>query len=151
VARPPIPTYYAVVVVVCQDDRFLLIREIRFGQTWYLPAGRVEPGEELAAAARRETLEETGLEVALDGIIRVEHDAAPAYSRVRVLFVAHPTGAGRLKTEPDEHSLEARWVTLEEARRVPLRWQEALAFMEYAQSGQPVYPLSLLARLTVEA
>ena len=44
--RPAIPTWYFALVVV--------------GSTWYLPAGRVEPGETFQDAAVRETLEETG-------------------------------------------------------------------------------------------
>jgi ADP-ribose pyrophosphatase len=60
-----------VVVIVAVDlarDEIVLIREFRLGahlaigrgDVVELPAGRVERGEELAAAARRECLEETG-------------------------------------------------------------------------------------------
>ena len=55
-AREPIPTWYFVLVAVRRDDRFLLVHERQHGQMWYLPAGRVEEGEELLQAAHRETL-----------------------------------------------------------------------------------------------
>jgi ADP-ribose pyrophosphatase YjhB (NUDIX family) len=55
----------AVGAVVVRDRRLLLVRRGRGVATglWSLPGGRVEPGEPLAAAVRRELLEETGLAV----------------------------------------------------------------------------------------
>jgi len=65
--RGPIPTWYFALVVVRRGHRFLLTQERKYGATWSIPGGRVEPGESLASAAVREVLEETGLEVAVDG------------------------------------------------------------------------------------
>ena len=59
--RKPIETWCFALVVVRQDDRFLVIRELKHGQRWYLPAGRVEPGEDFFVAAKREAEEEAGL------------------------------------------------------------------------------------------
>jgi 8-oxo-dGDP phosphatase len=36
---------------------------------WYLPAGKMEAGEDIAEAAKREVLEETGLEMELSTIL----------------------------------------------------------------------------------
>jgi phosphatase NudJ len=58
-SRTPIPTWYFVLVVVRSEDRYLMVQERKHGQLWYLPAGRVEPGETFVKAALRETLEET--------------------------------------------------------------------------------------------
>jgi 8-oxo-dGTP pyrophosphatase MutT (NUDIX family) len=71
--REPIPTWYFALVVVRLQHRFLLVHERKHGQNWYLPAGRVEPGESLVEAARRETLEESGVPVVIEGILRIEH------------------------------------------------------------------------------
>ena len=54
---------WANVVAVTQDDHFVFVRQFRPGSAavhYELPAGVVEPGEALEAAARRELLEETG-------------------------------------------------------------------------------------------
>jgi ADP-ribose pyrophosphatase YjhB (NUDIX family) len=50
---------------VIKDGRLLMIKEHKneAGPTWNFPSGHVEPGEDLIAAARRETREETGLDV----------------------------------------------------------------------------------------
>jgi phosphatase NudJ len=66
-----IPTTFVVLVVVPHDGRYLVVEE-RDG-TWYLPAGRVEPGESLTAAAIRETAEEAGVTVGLRGLIGFDH------------------------------------------------------------------------------
>ena len=47
-SRTPSATWFFALVVVRRGDRFLLVHERKHGQTWYLPAGRVEPGETLA-------------------------------------------------------------------------------------------------------
>ena len=120
-ARTPIPTWFFVLVVVRQDDRFLLVHERKHGQQWYFPAGRVEPGESLAAAACRETWEEAGMRVQLDGVLRVEHQLVPGGARVRVLYTARPLDDAPPKQQPDEESLGAAWVRLEDLAHLPLR------------------------------
>src|SRR3978361_2225007 len=106
-AREPIPTWFFSVVLVRFGRRYLLVHERKHGQLWYLPAGRVEPGETFAAAAVRETLEETGVPVRLPGLIRVEHLPGPVGARVRVVYVAEPTSDVPPKSVPDRESLGA--------------------------------------------
>jgi 8-oxo-dGTP pyrophosphatase MutT (NUDIX family) len=146
--RDPIPTWYFVLVIVRQDDRFLLVHEAKHGQLWYLPAGRVEPGETLESAALRETLEETGVPVVLDGVLRVEHTplcfATGGRARVRIFYAAHPADDTPPKSIPDDESLGAAWVTLDDLRDLPLRGADVVEALETAAHGVPVYPLDLI-------
>ena len=111
-SRNPIPTWFFVLVIVRLGRRFLLVHERNHGARWYLPAGRVEPTEQLVDAAVRETLEETGVPVRLDGILRVEHTPdARGQARCRVLFLAHSISDVQPKSTPDTESLGAGWFT----------------------------------------
>jgi phosphatase NudJ len=64
------------------------VREVG-DQGWWLPAGRVDPGETFAKAALRETEEEAGVKVVLKGVLRVEHSLCTnLVARMRVVYYA---------------------------------------------------------------
>ena len=144
-ARVPIPTSFFVLAVVRLGRRYLLVHERKHGQLWYLSAGRVEPGETFIQAARRETLEEAGLPIVVEGILRIEHSPTLyGDTRLRVILVARPENDAPPKRKPDKHSLEAAWVTLEELDALPLRGREVRQILHYVAHGAPIYPLSLI-------
>ena len=144
-AAEPIPTYYFALVVVRLGRRFLLVQERKDAQRWYLPAGRVEPGETIADAAVRETREEAGIDVVLEGVLRVEHSPRPGGgARCRVIFVARPADDALPKRVPDAESLGAAWVTLDELDRFALRGDEVRAIFRHVAGGGAVYPLAVL-------
>jgi len=60
-------------VVVWREDRFLLVQRAKEPNKghWSIPGGAQELGETVFAAARREVLEETGLEVEICGLVDV--------------------------------------------------------------------------------
>jgi phosphatase NudJ len=145
-SRAPIPTWYFAMVIVRRGHRFLLTQEQKYGSTWSLPGGRVEPGESLVQAAVREVLEETGVPVRIDGVLRIEHAASDHTARVRVLFIGTPLDDTAPKTTPDEESLGAAWLTIDEIRTRPLRGAELRALLESVLSGRQVFPLELLAQ-----
>jgi phosphatase NudJ len=145
-ARPGIETFGYALVVVRQGRRFLLIQERKYDQEWYLPAGRAEQGERLVDAALRETKEEAGLDVVLEGLIRVEHvPMDDGTARLRVIFVARPKDDAPPKSKADEHSLKAGWFTLDEVEKLPLRGDEVIDLFRYLERGGAVYPLKVLA------
>jgi phosphatase NudJ len=143
-ARQPIPTWFYAVVVVQRGDQFLLVHESKHGEPWYLPAGRVEAGESFAAAACRETLEEGGIPIRLLGVLRIEHSPAPQSARLRVVFLAEPADDTPPKQQPDEESLEAAWVRLDELDRYPLRGDDVRELLTYVASGGAVFPLDII-------
>lgn len=97
--------------VVARDGRILLIHRPKHDD-WGFPKGKVEPGEDEAAAAVREVDEEVGLAVTLGeqlGDVRYTlRDGTP--KRV-VYFRAQAEG----DPEPRDGVDETRWVTPEEA------------------------------------
>ncbi len=144
-SREPTPTWAFAVTVVRRGEEFLLVEEGPDVSGWYFPAGRVEPGETIPEAAIREIREEAGVEAELTGIYRVQYtplrdDAA----RLRVVFVARPSDDSPPKSQRDEHSLSARWVTIEEVAGLQLREPEVREIIDDLASGAPVHPLSLL-------
>ena len=143
--REPVPTWFFALVVVRRGDQFVLVHETKHGQLHYLPGGRAEPGETLAEAAVRETLEEAGLPVLLEGLLRIEHSPFPDHARVRAVFLASPADDTPLKTVKDEHSQGASWVSLADLASYPLRGDEVRDLFEYVVRGGPVFPLALLA------
>jgi phosphatase NudJ len=145
-AREAIPSWFFALVVVRRGDRFLLVRERKYGSPWAIPGGRVERGEQLAEAAVREVHEEAGVPVVLTGIYRVEHAPTPGGARVRVIFAGEPIGDTPPKTTADAESLGAAYLTLDEIRARPVRGAELIALLESVAAGRPVYPMDLIGR-----
>jgi 8-oxo-dGTP pyrophosphatase MutT (NUDIX family) len=143
-SREPTPTHSFALVVVRKGNRFLLVQERKHGHPWYLPAGRVDPGEDFVIAAQRETLEEAGIAIRLLGVLRVEYTPAIDFARLRVVFLGEPIDDTPPKSEADHDSLQARWVTLEDLADYELRGAEVRDLLAYVAGGAPVYPLSVL-------
>lgn len=144
--KEPIPTWFFALVVVRMGRRILLVQERKHGQGWYLPAGRVEAGETLAQAARRETLEESGVPIVLEGILRVEHSPTlQGQARCRVFFVARPEDDTPPRTIANEESLGARWVAYEDLDDLPLRGREVRHIFDHVLRGGAIHPLSVLS------
>lgn len=82
-----------VATIVPKDDRYLLVEEdIRGRLLLNQPAGHLEPGESLAAAAVRETREETGWDVELECLVSIHQWVNSELDRhfLRFTFAARP-------------------------------------------------------------
>ncbi|MDH3306273.1 MAG: NUDIX hydrolase [Acidimicrobiia bacterium] len=116
----PIP---GVGVVCVADGAILLVRRGRGAGVglWAVPGGKVEFGESLRDAARREALEETGLVVALGDVIWAGEAIGPGHPpqyHFTLIDFAGSVEGGELMAGDD--ALEVRWVQLEEARALEL-------------------------------
>ena len=115
---PPCPLI-GVGVLVFDKDRVLLVkREQEPGKgRWSIPGGLLELGELLKEGARRETKEETGIDVDVDDLLDVidnivvdELDKV-SYHYVLIDYLGHRIGGTLV---PGTDVKEARWATLEE-------------------------------------
>lgn len=90
---------------------------------WAIPGGSVELGETLQEAAEREILEETGLIIRAGKPIYsfdfIERDNA---GRIRFHFVIVDVIADYVSGAPkaDDDALEARWISPEELKKLPV-------------------------------
>ena len=134
---------YAVVV----DDRhqILLVRiaagYVAVGQ-WTLPGGGLNFGEDPADGVLRELTEETGYSGEIESLAFVaswSRDAMPehgwgAYHGIQIVYRVRITG-GELRHEVEESTDMAAWVSLEEARQLPIveLVERALAHVDTAE------------------
>ena len=111
------------------EPSVLLLRravEPGFGE-WDLPAGYLDPGESFEMAARRETREESGIEVELVQLTGVYH-SRPA-NAVSAVFRARALDSGAA-VETDAESSDHAWVARSE---VP-SWLPRMAFASMASA-----------------
>ena len=103
----------AVIMLVTDGSRFILGKEERFQNRFMsIIAGFVEPGESIENAVRRETMEETGIEVG-----NVQYVASQPWPFPHNIMIGCRGEA--LTTEfqlHDSELMEARWVDREEAK-----------------------------------
>jgi len=150
--NPNAPTY-AFALVVCQhpNGKYLLVKE-GCKQGWWLPGGRVDPGENFEEAAIRETVEEAGVDVVLEGILRIEYSPfEDGGARQRIIFFARPKDPNQApKTIPDFESQGAEWISYEDMitdikeKRKHLRGREPLDWFGYVERGGYICPMQML-------
>ena len=107
------------VVVVNDAGEILLIRRTDNGN-WAVPGGAIDLGESVAQAAVRETLEESGIECALTGIVGIYSDPkhvilytsnGEARQEFSIVLTARPLAG---QPTPSSESSEVRWVPTSE-------------------------------------
>ena len=146
--------HVTVACVVADGDRFLMVEEvIRGSHQFNQPAGHLEPHETLPAAALRETLEETGWEIALDCFIGVQQWRSPVHEHhiVRFAFAGHPL-QHHPERELDAGIVRALWMSYPEiaAQSARLRSPLVLTTLDDWLAGQRL-PLAALSSLLPEA
>ncbi|CAG0919804.1 unnamed protein product [Notodromas monacha] len=102
--------YIVMATLINDDGDILMMQEAksRCAGQWYLPAGRMEPGESIVDAVKREVNEETGLTFDPTTLLMIE---CAAGSWFRFALTGKVTG-GELKVpaKADSESLQAKFV-----------------------------------------
>lgn len=125
--------------VVERDGAVLLVR-LNYGPRdgrWALPGGLVEQEETAEQAAVRETREETGFEVALDGLLAMSMHPGAAIAVVN--YRAHITG-GELRVAPDEASEAAFFAKDELPPLEELAWPSTAHGLDAWRAYEPRRP-----------
>jgi ADP-ribose pyrophosphatase YjhB (NUDIX family) len=149
------PVRMAVLTLIEQNGKFLLIQESKptCRNKWFLPGGRVAPGESILDAAVREVREETGLPAELRGLLyvdqRIEGSPAGNANRIRFVFVGNTAG-GTLKQTEDEHSMRAGWFSEEEIGKLDLRSPFVRKVMGIYRGDPAILPISKVHALSPE-
>jgi 8-oxo-dGTP pyrophosphatase MutT (NUDIX family) len=137
-----------VATIAERDGRFLMIEEeTRVGIRLNQPAGHVEVGESIAAAAARETLEEAAWRVDPTALVGVYHWQSPLYGTyVRFTFAALPRMHEPAR-ELDTGIVRAMWLTYDEIAAHPMhRSPFVLRSLDDYRAGRR-FPLGLIASL----
>ncbi|MFG3454094.1 MULTISPECIES: NUDIX hydrolase [Pseudomonadaceae] len=139
--------HITVATIVESGGRFLMVEESKGGRlVLNQPAGHLEANETLRQAAVRETLEETGWDVALSGVVGIYLYTAPSngVTYQRVCFSASPVRHDPQR-ELDSGIVGARWMTREELAGQPERWRSELILrcIDDYLAG-PVYDLNVV-------
>lgn len=96
--------------VVKKDGKYLLVQEAKkeCKGKWSIPAGHLEPNETIVEGAKREILEECGLEVEITGILHVRKNS----EWVNIAFSTNIIGGG-IRFDKKE-ILDAKWFSLDD-------------------------------------
>lgn len=112
-----IPTSVSVAVFLERSGKLLFLRQTEAkGGGWGPPAGHVELGESIVQAAKRETREETGLEIEPIDLVGVYTIQEPELLKAAFVFRGMVVG-GELKPVTEE-AVELRWLTREELQAI---------------------------------
>ncbi len=144
-------------VLLEHNGKYLLVQQARSRRQpgkWGPPGGKPEQGETLFEAAIRETLEETGLQIELDGFVGLLRSG---HREIPNIFVCFGTRLPATDASPELHLREGeisggRWLTLEEIESdaLPLRSAPFKALYRRFHSGQ-LYPLEVVEHEVLDA
>lgn len=120
-------------ILVKNKDKYLLAKEKLEGgkDYWIVPGGKVEFGETIEDAAKREILEETGI-VAKKLVFLSYKEAIAAeynYHTVIFFFMAETTKTA-IKDDVEGKVIEAKWFTKSEVLKLPLVFSAQWLFEE---------------------
>lgn len=114
-------------------NKFLLAKEVlEGGKTyWIVPGGKVEFGETIEDAAKREILEETGIKAKSLKFLAYKEAIATKHNYHTVIFFFE-TRTSSLKILPDIEGkvIEAKWFTKKAALKLPLVFSAEWLFKE---------------------
>ncbi len=123
--------HVTVACVVADGDRYLMVEEMVNGRLAYnQPAGHLDDGESVSAAALRETLEETGWTVQLQHLIGVHQWRSTEHGDAVIRFSFAARGVSHDPQHPlDTDIVRALWLTRGEIAALGERLRSPLVLL----------------------
>lgn len=145
----PDKIHLTVATIVVRQDQYLMVKEIDSGKLVInQPAGHVEPGEDIIDAAIRETYEETGWHVDINGFIGIYSSTSPAtgISYYRLAFTAKPLSLDE-QAVIDADIQEVVWLSAEKIRQNnnQLRSELVVDCLDDYEQGK-IFPLDIFRK-----
>jgi len=94
--------------IIVKDDYILLLRK---GSYWTRPGGRVEEGESIEDALKREIHEEAGIDVKIERLLEVQNFSDKGLFWTAYSFLATYVSGEARNMEPEKHD-EMRWFNI---------------------------------------
>ena len=116
--------YYIVTAVIFNDNMdVLMVQESKSGSRgkWSLPAGKVDPNEQIIDTIKREVLEESGFKMAPVDLVMIE-----SIGNVFNFLYSGRVIGGQLKTVEDSESIQAKWWSESDISSLNLRYDDIL-------------------------
>lgn len=129
------------VVVVNDAGEILMIRRTD-NDNWAVPGGAIDLGESVGQAAVRETVEESGIECEITGIVGIYSDPKhvllyTSNGEVRqefsIVLTARPLSG---QPTPSSETSEVRWVSVSEVREYTMDRSMQIRINDYLAHGE---------------
>ncbi len=135
----------AVGAVIMDNNSVLLVRRKNppGEQTWAIPGGKVEYGETLEMAIKREIKEETGLEIKVEEPLAIVEIISEGFHYVIIDFKAK---IERGKVSPSSDALDARFFNVDEAikmKDVNVTTRELLNRLKNSQNNRILHIIQI--------
>ncbi|QGA53444.1 NUDIX domain-containing protein [Sulfolobus sp. E5-1-F] len=135
----------AVGCLIVEENKVLLVKRKNPPNAglWAIPGGKVEYGETLEDALKREMREETGLEIAVGNILSIVQVIDQGYHYVILDFECKPIG-GKLNASSD--ALEVEYIPFNKLENIPTTRTTYEMLIKYLKGERPPYFIIQISR-----
>lgn len=132
--------------VIVKNNKILMVKEAKescYGQ-WNYPAGHIEEFEKITDGAIRETFEETGCKVKLNGVLPIASIDLKNESHILIRFMAEIIEEN-IDFDTDE-ILDVKWIDIEDIKKMTreeLRGYDVGIKTIYDIESKNIYPLDI--------